>query len=53
MTFGPASLLALAAAALATLLWWLARGRNEVLAVFLFGLALALVVLAGPLVQLP
>jgi len=56
MTGGPATLLALAAAVLATFVWWLIKRPQpggEVLAMFLFGTALALVVLAGPLVRLP
>ena len=55
MTFGPATLLAVIAAALATLAWWIA-GRLSAPAwdcQFLFGLLLVLVLLAGPLVRLP
>lgn len=55
MTIGPATIMAIVAAVLATLLWWI--GKRLALAdwacMFLFGVALALVVLAGPLVRLP
>jgi hypothetical protein len=56
MTFGPAFILAFAAAVLATLLWWLLSNRppfSPTLATFVFGLVLALVIVAGPLVNLP
>ncbi len=56
MTAGPATVLALAAALLATGCWWLIKKpvpSVEVVAVFVFGLVLAIVVLAGPLVHLP
>lgn len=54
MTAGPATLLALVAAALATLVWWLVRNRlPDWACMLLFGLILVLVVLAGPLVRLP
>lgn len=55
MTIGPATILAVIAAALATLLWAIASRLNlpAWLALFLFGAALVLVVLAGPLVRLP
>lgn len=55
MTFGPATLLAVIAAALATLVWILCGRLNVVpwLAQFLYGAVLVLVVLAGPLVRLP
>lgn len=56
MTAGPATILALAAALLAAACWWLIRKpvpTVEVVAMFVFGLALAVVVLAGPLVRLP
>jgi len=54
MTAGPATLLALVAAALATLIWWLLRGRLPDWALqFVFGFILVLVILAGPLVRLP
>ncbi len=55
MTIGPATIMAIIAAALATLLWWVA-GRLALpawLGMFLFGVGLALVILAGPLVRLP
>lgn len=55
MTAGSATLTALAAAALATLVYWIARRLNapDWLVMLLFGLVLVLVVLAGPLVRLP
>lgn len=54
MSFGPATVIAFAAAALATLVWWLAKGRlPDWACLFLFGLILVLVILAGPLVRLP
>jgi uncharacterized membrane protein YczE len=56
MTFGPASILAIVAAVLATLVWWLISNRpglTPTLATFLFGFFLALVILAGPLIKLP
>lgn len=55
MTIGPATILAIIAAALATLLWWVC-GRLALpawLGMFLFGVALVLVMLAGPLIKLP
>lgn len=55
MTVGSATLTAAAAAALATLVWWLC-GRLALPAwvgMFLFGLVLLLVFAAGPLVRLP
>lgn len=55
MTVGSATITALAAAALATLVWWIC-GRLAApawLTMLLFGLVLVLVVLAGPLVRLP
>lgn len=55
MTVGPAFILALAAAVLATLAWWV--GNRLALPgwvnMLLFGLVLALVIVAGPLVRLP
>ena len=55
MTIGPATLMAIIAAALATLLWWI--GTRLALAawlcMFLFGIGLAVVILAGPLIKLP
>ena len=56
MTFGPATILAFAAAVLATLCWWFVRRpatTSETLAAFVFGLVLASVILAGPLLHLP
>lgn len=55
MTAGSATLTALAAAVLATLVWWIAGklGARDWLALGLFGLVLVLVILAGPLVRLP
>lgn len=54
MTAGTLTLTAAAAALLATLVWWLVRNRlPDWAALFLFGLVLVLVVLAGPLVRLP
>jgi hypothetical protein len=57
MTFGPATVLAFAAAVLATLVWYLVNSPrpalNPTLAIFLFGLLLALVVLAGPIINAP
>ena len=54
MTIGPATIMAIIAAALATLLWWIAAkaALPAWVAMFLFGVALALVILAGPLKQL-
>lgn len=55
MTIGPATVMAIIAAALATLLWLLAAKLNfpAWVGMFLFGVALALVILAGPLIRLP
>lgn len=55
MTAGSATLTALAAAALATLVYWIARRLTapDWLCMFLFGLFLVIVVLAGPLIRLP
>ena len=56
MTFGPATLTALGAAILATLLWALCNWRPTfwpTLGMFLFGAALVLVMLVGPLIRLP
>lgn len=55
MTIGPATVLAAIAAALATVVWWVC-GRLAApawLTMFLYGLVLVLVILAGPLVRLP
>lgn len=55
MSIGPATILALIAAALATLLWWLSArlALPAWVGMLLFGTALALVILAGPLIKLP
>ena len=55
MTIGPATVLSIIAAALATLLWWAATrlALPAWVGMFLFGLALALVIIAGPLIRLP
>jgi len=55
MTVGSATLTALAAAVLATLVYWIARrlAAPNWLCMGLFGLILVLVVLTGPLVRLP
>lgn len=55
MTVGNATITAFIAAALATLVWYIARrlGCPDWLVMLLFGLALVLVLLAGPLVRLP
>ena len=56
MTIGPATILAIIAALLATLLWALCNWKPTfwpTLGMFLFGAALVLVMLAGPLIKLP
>lgn len=55
MTIGPATLLGIIAAALATLVYWIARrlAAPDWLCMFLFGLLLVVVMLAGPLLKLP
>lgn len=55
MSIGPATLIAIAAAALATLLWWIAArlALPAWVGMFLFGVGLAVVILAGPLIKLP
>ena len=55
MTVGSATLLALAAAVLATLAWWIAKrlAAPDWVAMLVYGLLLALVIIAGPLVKLP
>lgn len=55
MTIGPASLLAIIAAALATLSYWVCKrlGANEYITMFIYGFLLVLVMLAGPLIKLP
>lgn len=56
MTIGPTTLIAIIAAVLATLLWALCNWKPTfwpTFGMFLFGVALALVILAGPLIRLP
>ena len=55
MSIGPATILAIIAAALATFLWWVAArlALPAWLGMFLFGIGLALVIIAGPLIKLP
>jgi len=55
MSIGPATILAIIAAALATLFWWAAARLALPLWVgmLLFGIGLALVIIAGPLIKLP
>lgn len=55
MSIGPATVLAIIAAVLATFLWWLAArlALPAWVGMFLFGIGLALVILAGPLIRLP
>jgi hypothetical protein len=55
MTFGSASVNAIVAAALATLVYYVCDrlGANVYLKMFLFGFFLVLVMLAGPLIKLP
>jgi Kef-type K+ transport system membrane component KefB len=55
MTIGPATLLAIVAAVLATLLWWIAAriALPAWVGMLLFGIGLAVVILAGPLIKLP
>lgn len=55
MSVGPVTIFSIVAAALATLLWWAAGrlGAPAWVCMFLFGVALALVILAGPLIKLP
>jgi len=55
MSIGSVTLLAIAAAALATLVWWIASRLQAAawLCLFLFGAVLALVIMAGPLIRLP
>ncbi len=55
MSVGPATIMAIIAALLATLLWWVG-GKLALPAwgcMLLFGIGLALVILAGPLIKLP
>ena len=55
MTIGPATILAIIAAVLATLLWWMGKrlALADWLCMLLFGIGLAVVVIAGPLIRLP
>jgi len=55
MSIGSVTLLAIAAAALATLVWWIASRLSAPawVCMFVYGVALALVIMAGPLVRLP
>jgi hypothetical protein len=56
MELGPATVLAIAASLLATLVWALCNWKPTfwpTLGMFLFGVALALVLTVGPLVRLP
>lgn len=55
MSIGPATIMAIIAALLATLLWWIAKrlALPEWVGMLLFGIGLAVVILAGPLIRLP
>ncbi len=55
VTIGPATVLAIIAAALGTLLWWVAArlALPAWVGMFLFGIGLAVVMIAGPLIRLP
>lgn len=55
MSFGSATLTALAAAALATLGWWVCQrlAAPAWVAMLVYGVLLVLVMLAGPLIKLP
>ena len=55
MSIGPATIMAIIAALLATLLWWAATrlALPAWVGMFLFGIGLAVVILAGPLIRLP
>ena len=55
MTVGSATIQAAIAAVLATLVYYVCKrlGANEYVTMFLYGLCLVLVVLAGPLIKLP
>ena len=55
MTIGPATVLGIIAAALAMLVWWLCNrlAAPAWLGMFLFGVVLVVVMLAGPLIKLP
>lgn len=55
VAIGSATISALVAAALATLLWWIGTrlALPDWACMLLFGVGLALVILAGPLIRLP
>ncbi len=55
VSVGSATISAIIASALATLIWWIAARLNAPAwaCMFLFGLFLALVIVAGPLIKLP
>ena len=55
MSIGSVTLLDIAAAALATLVWWIASRLSAPawVCMFVYGVALALVIMAGPLIRLP
>ena len=56
MSIGPVTVIAFIAALLATFLWALCNWKPTfwpMLGMFLFGAALVLVMLAGPLIKLP
>jgi len=55
MSIGSVTLLAIAAAALATLVWLIASRLSAPawVCMFVYGVALALVIMAGPLIRLP
>lgn len=55
MSIGSTTILALMAAALATLAWWIGKrlALAEWVCMLVFGLFLAIVILAGPLIKLP
>jgi len=55
MSIGSLTLLAIAASALATLVWWIASRLSAPawVGMFVYGVALALVIMAGPLIRLP
>ena len=55
MTIGPATIVAIIAAALATFGWWVCARLSlpAWVGMFIFGLLLVLVVVAGPLLRLP
>lgn len=55
MTIGPSTIIALIAAALATLGWWVCKKfvLPDWVGMLVFGLLLVLVMLVGPLIRLP